>query len=164
MLTPEILVQREVIYCISSLMDFLMRQDTPEAYELLESIPFDDWNSAAYDYIMNLEGEELKEIAGSYDLPQIERGESEQSIREALNSAASEDYQSFCQDNDIEPYTLEIFEWWIVTDYLASKLENKGEVILDDVHGLTIWGRTCTGQAIYLDSVIEEITNDINNA
>jgi hypothetical protein len=51
----------------------------------------------------------------------------------------------------------EVFEWYIVSDYLAEKLAEKKEVIAMDFLGLTIWGRQCTGQAILLDKVIEDI-------
>lgn len=48
----------------------------------------------------------------------------------------------------------EAYEHWVVSDWLARKLAEKGEMILRGFMGLTIWGRTCTGQAIKLDSVI----------
>ena len=50
----------------------------------------------------------------------------------------------------------EIFEWWLVTSWFAEKLKKHGEPILTNDYG-TWWGRTCTGQAIYLDGVIEMI-------
>ncbi|MCH5598014.1 hypothetical protein [Niabella ginsengisoli] len=50
----------------------------------------------------------------------------------------------------------EIYEWWIVSDFLADQLEAAGECLL--TCGYTqIWGRKSTGQAIYLDPVISEI-------
>lgn len=55
-------------------------------------------------------------------------------------------------------------EHWIVSDRLASKLEAKGEMILKDFLGLTIWGRTTSGQAIAADEVIQEIYQEIQNA
>ncbi|MEZ4621175.1 MAG: hypothetical protein R2867_37525 [Caldilineaceae bacterium] len=54
----------------------------------------------------------------------------------------------------------EIYEWWVVSDWLAEKLEEQGEAMLINDFGKW-WGRTCTGQAIYLDSVIEEIYDEI---
>ena len=51
----------------------------------------------------------------------------------------------------------EIFEHWIISEYLATKLEKEGEAICKDFYGLTLWGRGCTGQAISLDSVICDI-------
>lgn len=48
----------------------------------------------------------------------------------------------------------EIYGWWMISDFLARKLKEKGECIIE---GEGIWGRTCCGQAILLDSVISEI-------
>ncbi len=59
---------------------------------------------------------------------------------------------------DLESEPQEVFEWWLVSDFLARKLEAKGEVIID---GESIWGRTTTGQAILLDHVISEICSDM---
>lgn len=56
----------------------------------------------------------------------------------------------------------EAFEHWIVSDWLAGKLEAAGEMVSHDIHGLTIWGRCTTGQAILLDAVICGIYNDMD--
>ena|SRR5690625_1819413 len=39
----------------------------------------------------------------------------------------------------------EIFEHWAVTEWLAEKLEAKGERVDRDFEGLCIWGRTTSG-------------------
>lgn len=53
---------------------------------------------------------------------------------------------------------IEIYEWYFVSDWLARKLENEGEVVLAlDMLDGKVWGRQCRGQAIYMDSVIEKI-------
>ncbi|WMU08095.1 hypothetical protein vBCtySFA67_00077 [Clostridium phage vB_CtyS-FA67] len=59
--------------------------------------------------------------------------------------------------NDLEAEQEEprdIFEWWAVSDWLARKLEEAGEPILVNAYG-TWWGRTCCGQAIKMDNVIQ---------
>ena len=50
----------------------------------------------------------------------------------------------------------EVFEWWLVSPYLAGELKEQGEVVIDalDCHW---WGRTTSGQAVYIDSVIQKI-------
>ena len=50
----------------------------------------------------------------------------------------------------------EIYEWWFVTSWLYEKLKKHNEPVLDCDYGY-LWGRTCTGQAISLDGVIEQI-------
>ena len=51
----------------------------------------------------------------------------------------------------------EILEWWLITKWLAEKLESIGEPILETDYGF-YWGRTCSGQAIILDGTIQRIT------
>ena len=50
----------------------------------------------------------------------------------------------------------EVFEWWLVSPYLARELKQQGEVIIDAL-GCYWWGRQSSGQAIYMDGVIQEI-------
>lgn len=61
-----------------------------------------------------------------------------------------------------EPHRNEIYEHWIVSNWLADQLEKRGEVIERDFYGLTIWGRACTGQAILLDDVICSIYDELH--
>jgi len=63
---------------------------------------------------------------------------------ENLNDAETDEYQ-------------EIFNG---ANWLADKLKEHQEPILDNDYG-TWWGRTCTGQAIKMDSVIEDIAESI---
>jgi len=58
--------------------------------------------------------------------------------------------------DELEHEYHEVFEWWSCSDWLIKKLEEQGECILKTDYG-DYWGRTCTGQAILLDSVIEKI-------
>ena len=62
----------------------------------------------------------------------------------------------------IDPAELqtEVLEYWIVTGWLADKLEAKGERVERNFYGLTLWGRCCTGQAILLDRVIRDIHDE----
>lgn len=48
----------------------------------------------------------------------------------------------------------EIFEWWFVSRRLYERLKAADEPVIDSDYGY-LWVRTCTGQAIALDSVIE---------
>ena len=61
------------------------------------------------------------------------------------------------QFND-EDYPDEALEHWLVSTWLANRLREEGEMVIDFLD-LTIWGRTTSGQAIYIDSVIEDIYN-----
>lgn len=72
------------------------------------------------------------------------------------------DWQKLCylEGIDADEYAREIYEHWIVSDWLARRLEAHGERVSYDFAGLTVWGRTTTGQAIACDHVIEEIARE----
>lgn len=50
----------------------------------------------------------------------------------------------------------EVLEWWLVTPWLAERLREQGEIVIDKL-GCRWWGRLTSGQAIYMDGVIQEI-------
>ena len=54
----------------------------------------------------------------------------------------------------------EVLEWWLVTPYMADMLRENGEVILS-AYDCYWWGRTTSGQALYMDGVIQEIAEQI---
>lgn len=62
------------------------------------------------------------------------------------------------EDEDYEEK--EVYEWWIVDGWLLDKLESKGEVVLRSDYG-DWWGRGTSGQAIAMDTVIEDIVKEI---
>jgi len=62
-------------------------------------------------------------------------------------------------DEETDEYR-EIFEWWSISNWLAEKLREHKQPILDNDYG-TWWGRCTTGQAIKMDGVIEEIANNL---
>lgn len=62
------------------------------------------------------------------------------------------------EEPETEPQ--EIFEWWIVTEFLYNKLRKHNEPVLEFGNNF-YWGRTCTGQAILLDSVISSICEEL---
>jgi hypothetical protein len=62
-------------------------------------------------------------------------------------------------DEETDEYR-EIFEWWSISNWLAEKLREHKQPILENDYG-TWWGRCTTGQAIKMDGVIEEIANNL---
>lgn len=53
----------------------------------------------------------------------------------------------------------EAYEWWFVTNWLAEKLAEHGEMVIRGYHN--VWGRGCIGQAILLDWVIGKIAEEM---
>lgn len=69
-------------------------------------------------------------------------------------------FEWVCDNFNLEPEYGEIYEHWIVSEWLGRKLSERGHVV-ESYLGLTIWGRPCTGQAIYMDGVMEQICNEL---
>lgn len=70
-----------------------------------------------------------------------------------------EDLPSTSEDwdgGDVYLCYYEPLEYYAVSDFLANKLKERGEPVTQFGYHW-VWGRCCSGQAIYLDSVIEDI-------
>ena len=78
---------------------------------------------------------------------------SESKIKEYHNVTTDEEVQEL-RDNgsDIN----EVYEHWLISDWLLDKLREQEEPILETDYAVW-WGRTCSGQAICLDHVIQKI-------
>jgi hypothetical protein len=63
----------------------------------------------------------------------------------------------FFDDPEHEPQ--DVLEWWLVSSYLATELEERGEPIATDGHSCW-WGRTCSGQSILLDGIMQRIIGE----
>lgn len=57
---------------------------------------------------------------------------------------------------------VDALEYWLVSEWLAEKLKEKGEPATTNFLGLPVWGRCTTGSAPYTDEVIEEIYDECN--
>jgi hypothetical protein len=140
-ITAETLVAREVHYCVSSLVATLascwgvdhVNEDMDALHEQAQELcyPIEDWVSAATDN-------------GWHGLDNDE------------DSA-----RQFCEDENLDPYQNEVFEHWIVSDWLADHLAKRGEKVDKDFAGMTIWARTTTGQGIASDYVIDDILREL---
>jgi hypothetical protein len=82
-------------------------------------------------------------------------------IRQTMLVAACFDHDIFEAEHIInrehlEANNHEIYEWYVVSEWLARRLEAEGEAILRHAFGVW-WGRTVTGQHIAMDTVIQRI-------
>ena len=141
-------VSREVIYCVSNLVYELAKkaEEFPEysedLYGTFEGIP--DYEEAAIN-----EGWDIRENGGF--------------INEQINEESdAKTWKELCDEYNIDywnsDYIPEIYEHWIVTDFLANRLEEHGHKVLRGFFGMTVWCRPTTGQAILLDHVICIVT------
>lgn len=160
-ITPEDLVKREVIYCVSHLVSELVSTGGAmsggnydlhdQALELCTPVP--DYEEAAIQ-------------AGWEDVTNTDDYPAETQFKDTTDGQgwACSGWEQLCADHDIDAdeYAREIFEHWIVSNWLADRLAAKGERIDKDFAGLTVWGRTTTGQGIASDYVIEQIAAEMN--
>ena len=142
-------VDREVIYCVSTLVNELAKK----------AEHFRDYEDDLYDAFRGIPDHE--EAATQNGWTQKKDGSFYH--KENKEKSDAEGWRELCEEQNIEvdDYTPEIFEHWIITDWLADKLENHGHKVLRDFFGLTIWCRPTTGQAILLDGVISQICADM---
>ncbi|WP_155636167.1 hypothetical protein [Burkholderia cepacia] len=85
-----------------------------------------------------------------------------ESVRAVMAGMTDADRQFFAQ-TILADVQAAAYEHWIVSGWLAGKLEDQGEMVNRDICGLIVWGRCTTGQAIYMDGVIQEIARDLLN-
>ncbi len=151
------LVEAEVIYFISPLIDALFQEEKyrEQYYHLINSTDWDEAEKAIKQNICIVQQED--KLWGVYDKDaeyytvEPRHDNKIEAIKEYFN------YVNW----DLCVYTCEVCEYWLVREWLASKLEDKGETVEKDFMGLIVWGRTTTGQAIWCDYVIQEIYSDL---
>lgn len=180
----ERLVSQEIHYCVSHMISELS-QDPNNTYideilgfsskldelDPIEAANNDDWYS--YPQLkenFNFESPEfqtdLHNMLNDFELDYEDRKNFFYQVTSNgiidINSCC-DNWQDLCESESIDLQSdnyIEAYEHWIVSDWLARKLNNYEELVTLDFLGLTIWGRTCTGQAICLDHVIQQIAID----
>lgn len=65
----------------------------------------------------------------------------EEAAREAGYDGSLGGEEEWCRENDIGPYDRVVSEHWIVSDWLAEKLVEKGEKVDRNLAGLKVWAR-----------------------
>lgn len=153
--------------------------DNEEVYDWCRTI---DWEEAAVAAINDAEYDQLAEWAdedGYVSDVLIEFGTSwsyvhdwmaahpdrvselEKALREYIIQQTPS-WRDWCRTNDIDTddYQSEVYEHWLISDWLAAKLRERGQLVFEFAN-MTIWGRGCTGQSICLDHVIQQIALEL---
>mgnify|MGYP000244214426 CR=1 FL=1 len=99
-------------------------------------------------YSGTLAFEDLWPKLGDYDMNDVMVKYTSTMTRNALDNRIYEEY--------LYPFADDVMEWWLIDSWLAERLKAQGEVIIEE-YGCYWWGRQSSGQAIYMDGVIQEI-------
>lgn len=168
-------VSQEVLCCDTMVVEYILNKsyedsDTPFTWDDVEFgenhiCPECGWDE--YEEVFP-EDLDVKECNGFYICPICM--EKHGTKEEALQCCNSEDVFTVCKncgkvfaghvEDCFDEETTEIYEWWRVSCYLYNKLKNHNEIVLEGPNGY-YWGRSCTGQDIYLDYVISIICDEI---
>lgn len=151
-------VEREVMANVGTMVEFILNCETTGAPFTVDDID-NFWQYPEYSHKDT--GEYF--VGGTYEVLEEEK-ERVNDIVADLEDADPEDpkidqYNDYLAELErLETEPAEIYEWWMVTGWLAEKLQEKGECIIPDFN---LWGRCTTGQAILLDGVICSICEDL---
>ena len=141
-------VEREVFCCLTDMVEDLISAEKIDIYEHIDyygTLPNGD------QYTELERDEKVEELQAEIDnLHNVKDAERIEELEAKINELEDMDFDELP----------EVYEWWGVSKWLAEKLKEQGEVIIDD-YLCDIWGRQTTGQAILLDSVISRICNDM---
>ena len=159
-------VQREVYTCFSYEMDSILKlsyevkSDLP-TYDDIENMYYFDDENVIYKIMENYSIEMLNYINDTYE----RKFSNKKGIENFINSLNEEELKELCEEFNIdiseeESTPHEIYEWWIVSEFLYRKLKEKGYCVLEWGNNY-YWGRCTTGQAILLDYVISKICEEM---
>jgi len=156
------LVERDVEACLSYMVQELMGIEKFQVELEGVSVSY-DYKEPVEEYINTLNLGELKDYLDYEGIPYQDSATPEDLVGLVLGDLEDSDsWEYYADENGIDPEIHESLEYWAVSEWLARKLEEKGEPVLYDFLGFNIWGRSCSGQAIQLDGVMSEIAHNMN--
>lgn len=160
------LVNREVLCCASYFISELAQNDEACKWtdEISEISSCPDYEEPARYHIQNeMSEEELREYLYEKNVKFPKDTKKDGLVKLALGIIEEGEAQDFCETHKIDPEDREAYEHWIVSKWFGNRLKEAGEMVIFDFMGFpAIWGRTCSGQAIALDGVIQGIAGTLN--
>lgn len=165
-------IKRHILTCFSYEMEAIFSASSDGAkdlpfFEEVENLYYFDRENVIYKIMEGFTEKTEQEFLGYANDPDTfnRRCKTEGDFECFLNSLEDDELEELCEHFKIDigderstPH--EIFEWWIVTEYLYAKLRGKGQPVLEWGNNC-YWGRCTTGQAILLDHVISEICKNM---
>lgn len=144
------LVEREVKVCFSYEMDAILRASESHS-KLGDGIDLPHWED-----ILNGYNSACPKCGNTniYIVPEKDKPSANDDCFECGSCGVLR------ENDDLNSVPKEIYEWWIVSEYLYHQLSKRHEAVLEWGNNY-YWGRTTTGQAIMLDSVIDSICEEM---
>jgi hypothetical protein len=161
-MTPDKLVELHCLACVSSLVHEIARESGDEPLALAACELYQgpiDCEECVWQEIDD-------DMARDYlDYEGFDTQDDDNPKQSIIEGDLAEDCCEYFAPNQCDPssYQRDVCEHWIVTDWLARKLADKGETVDMDFWGLCIWARTTTGQVIALDDIMIQIVEDMTD-
>lgn len=163
------LVEREVLHCLSSTVAYVAAvacetpNDAVDYDEVLSLCTGQDWETPG---TAELEGMDQDDLISFCDEHQLFADAVEETpfdsdsevdhMRQCVRDMFEADWKSFCENRDIDPEDVEVYEHWAVTSWFKKTLAEHNQ-ITGEMLDFDVWGRCTTGQAISMDGCIAEI-------
>lgn len=154
------IVEQDVIYCVSMMVhkiaskyEVAQKLEIPED-EIMSIMEKPDFDEAPDGY------NTTKDEEGYWAFCKLDWGDGD--CPDYAHDTELEAIKAAWEDSGEEPPMREALEHWVVSEWLADKLEEEDEMVCRDFLGLTIWGRTTSGQAISMDYVIHKIAEKLH--
>jgi hypothetical protein len=142
------------LYCVSNEWDYMIKKsyednESPVNYEDLDLFDVDRARDHLT-YIYDKNEEEFKEYANNQETFN-RRVNNKSDFEVFLNSLDIKELKEMFEkfEIDLSEAEAEVYEWWIISDPLKYRLEQRGEIFLNGA-----WGRCTTGQSISLDETV----------
>lgn len=138
------IIEQEIYTGANQMIQQIQDSQGPDAFDINE----EQWMAlmAAPDLSEPPEGYEVRGSAEGWYWVNFDEG-----ADGIFYDTAEEAIEAAFEDNRDEPPTQEVMQFWLVSDWLADKLEAIGAPVARDILGFNVWGRTECGQALTMD-------------
>lgn len=145
--TIERIIEQDVLVLANQLVEHLAR-DNQYIEEILNVCVKDDLSELPQGFTINI-------VNGDYELYQ-DCGDDEPEFIDAFGEEREAVRESYACIGE-EPPVIEALQHWLVSGWLADKLEQVGAMVVRDVLGFHIWGRSDYGQCLTLNADLQAV-------
>jgi len=157
MATIERIIEQEIFANASTLISSLCHLGDPELMDVDQEALFDVCSQ--HDYSVTPDGYEIEKSDGAYYWHreaegQFDETESSDAVFNTPEAACSDAWDDYGDTPD--DYT-EALQHWLISDWLAEKIQQVGGMAATDILGFSIWGRSECGQGLDMDSTLKAV-------